>query len=113
MGVDKYGNKYYQYYAFHGLPTNRVVLYKFFDTNKFHIDPHFVSWLHKQDLLPPTPEELELKYIEHEQFIQRCIAYDKEQKLIMDEWRKKKEELDKEYERGQLDAGTSSWDPNA
>ena len=45
IGMDKFGNKYYQYYSFHGLPTRRIVLYKFFATNKFHIDPHFVGWL--------------------------------------------------------------------
>lgn len=47
IGYDKFGNKYYQYYSFHGLPTRRMVLYKFFDANKFHIDPHFVGWLHR------------------------------------------------------------------
>lgn len=45
IGVDKFGNQYYQYYSYHGLPTKRIVLYKFFDTNCFHQDPHFVGWL--------------------------------------------------------------------
>lgn len=36
VGVDKFGNKYYQYYSYHGLPTKRIVLYQFFDTNCFH-----------------------------------------------------------------------------
>ena len=36
IAVDRYGNRYYQYYSYHGLPTKRVVLYKFFDTNCFH-----------------------------------------------------------------------------
>lgn len=47
IATDKFGNNYYQYYSYHGLPTRRVVLYKFFDTNKFHIDPHFVGWLRR------------------------------------------------------------------
>ncbi len=37
VGVDRFGNKYYQYYSFHGLPTRRIVLYKFMvDSNRFH-----------------------------------------------------------------------------
>jgi NADH:ubiquinone oxidoreductase subunit len=56
VGVDKFGNAYYQYYSYHGLPTRRIVLYKFFDTNKFHIDPHFLGWLRKNELIPPSPE---------------------------------------------------------
>ncbi len=63
IGSDKFGNNYYQYYSYHGLPTRRIVLYKFFDNNKFHIDPHFVGWLHRRELLAPTPEELEKLYL--------------------------------------------------
>ena len=59
IATDKYGNNYYQYYSYHGLPTRRIVLYRFFDTNKFNIDPHFVGWLRRQELLAPTAEELE------------------------------------------------------
>lgn len=47
VGMDKFGNKYYQYYSFHGLPTRRMVMYKFIEDNKFHVDPHFVGWLHR------------------------------------------------------------------
>ena len=36
VGVDKFGNKYYQYYSFHGLPTRRMVLYRFLEENRFH-----------------------------------------------------------------------------
>ena len=68
IGMDKFGNRYYQYYSFHGLPTKRMVMYKFFDTNKFNIDPHFISWMLRQEILPPTPEELEKLYLEHDAF---------------------------------------------
>lgn len=73
IGVDKFGNAYYQYYSYHGLPTRRIVLYKFFDSNKFHIDPHFLGWLRKNDLLPPTPEQLEKAYLEHDAFVERGL----------------------------------------
>jgi NADH:ubiquinone oxidoreductase subunit len=66
VGKDKFGNKYYQYYSFHGLPTRRVILYKFFDTNRFNIDPHFIDWLYKRELLPPTAAELEKLYLDHD-----------------------------------------------
>ena len=36
IATDRYGNNYYQYYSYHGLPTRRIVLYQFFDGNKFH-----------------------------------------------------------------------------
>ena len=76
VGIDKYGNKYYQYYSYHGLPTKRIVLYKFGDTNYFDQDPHFVGWLRKNEILPPTPEELERLYLEHDAFIQRALEWD-------------------------------------
>ena len=66
VGVDKFGNKYYQYYSHQGLPTKRMVAYQFYGCNQFHIDPHFVSWLHKQEAVPPTVEALERMYIEHD-----------------------------------------------
>ena len=56
IATDKFGNQYYQYYSYHGLPTRRIVLYKWFDTNKFHQDPHFIGWLRKQDVVAPTAE---------------------------------------------------------
>jgi hypothetical protein len=31
-------------------------------------DPHFTAWLHRQEILPPTPEELEKLYLDHEAF---------------------------------------------
>ena len=78
VGVDKFGNKYYQYYSFHGLPTRRLVLYKFFSTNKFHIDPHFQGWLHRQDTVPPTPEELQRLYLAHDEFQMKALMWDEE-----------------------------------
>ena len=59
INTDRFGNSYYQYYSYHGLPTRRVVLYKFEANNKFHQDPHFIGWLRRNELMAPTPEELE------------------------------------------------------
>ena len=47
VGHDRHGNKYYQYYSFHGLPTRRMVIYKFLAENRFNQDPHFLGWLHR------------------------------------------------------------------
>ena len=98
VGADKFGNTYYQYYSYHGLPTRRIVLYKFFDTNKFHIDPHFLGWLRRNDMLPPTPEALEKAYLEHDAFKERALQWDKSDELYLKEWRARKEELDQKYE---------------
>ena len=94
MGIDKYGNRYYQYYSHHGLPTSRVVNYKFFSHNKFHIDVHFTAWLHKRDLIPPSPEQLEQLYIDHDAFIERALNWDKEQKEMIEAFDRRKKELD-------------------
>ena len=77
IATDKYGNNYYQYYSYHGLPTRRVVLYKFFDGNKFEQDVHFLGWLRKNEMFAPTPEELEQLYLEHDAFQERALAWDK------------------------------------
>ena len=80
----------------HGLPTRRIVLYKFFDTNKFHIDTHFLGWLRRNEMLPPSPEQLEQLYLEHDAFMERALQWDKEQELIIREWDQKKKLLDEQ-----------------
>ena len=99
LAMDKFGNKYYQYYRFHGLPTKRMVLYKFFDSNKFNVDPHFVGWLYRRDILPPTPEELEKLYLEHDAFRERAIEWDENQRLMIEEYHRTRKVLDEKYER--------------
>ena len=50
VGLDKYGNVYYQYYSYHGLPTKRWVNYAFTsDSSKelFLQDVHFTPWLRR------------------------------------------------------------------
>lgn len=114
IGTDKFGNNYYQYYSYHGLPTRRIVLYKFFEHNKFHIDVHFLGWLRRNDILPPTPEALEKAYLEHDAFIERAIQWDKSEQLFIKEWQARKLELDQQFEeRKQLTNETESWKPTA
>ena len=111
VGLDKYGNKYYQYYSYHGLPTKRIALYKFHSGSQFHQDPHFLGWLRRNEILPPTPDELERLYLEHDAFVARGIEWDNEQQAIINEFKTKKAELDKQYERQELGEGPKSWVP--
>ena len=87
------------------------MLYKFFDTNCFHQDPHFVGWLRRNEILPPTPEKLEELYLEHDAFIQRGIEWDEEQKRLIQEFKDKKVELDEKYDRPDLSASPKDWIP--
>ena len=114
IGTDRFGNNYYQYYSYHGLPTRRVVLYKFFDTNKFHIDPHFLAWLRKQDLLAPTPEELEKLYLKHDEFLERALQWDQEQEAMIADWENQKKALDQQFEHREAlsSPDVEKWDPS-
>ena len=75
------------------------MLYKFFETNSFHQDPHFLGWLRRNEILPPSPDELERLYLEHDAFIQKGIEWDTEQKVMINEFNNQKKELDKKYDR--------------
>jgi hypothetical protein len=95
--VDKYGNRYYQYYSYHGLPTRRVVLNNMKSFNKWDDDPFMLSWLQRRRQNPPTQEELERMYIEQEEFQRRGLEWDRKEQAMIDEWkRKQKEALDSE-----------------
>lgn len=84
LGSDKFGNQYFQYFSYHGLPTRRRVYYKFFSTNKFHIDIHFIDWLYHRTAIPPTQNELHQLYIDDEKRKRLAYEWDKaeEQKQI-------------------------------
>ncbi len=60
VGEDRFGNLYYQYYSFIGLPTRRECDYM--DRTNFHLhhDNAFYDWTHKHKDFPPTEEELRL-----------------------------------------------------
>ena len=94
---DRYGNNYYQYYSYHGLPTRRIVLYKFLDGNRFHQDPHMVGWLRKNEMIAPTPEQLEQMYLDHDAFVERGLEWDRSELKMIRAWEEKKKELDEKY----------------
>jgi len=86
--VDKFGNRYYQYYSNQGLPTRRVVINNQKGFNKWDDDPFMLSWLQMRRMVPPTQEELEKMYIENEEFQRRGLEWDKKEKALIDEWKK-------------------------
>lgn len=104
LGNDKYENQYFQYYSYHGIPTRRRVYYKFFSTNKFHIDIHFVDWLFHRTAFPPTPNELNQLYLEDERRMQRAIEWDKQEEAKQVEYRNKIKHLQKNEEQLLLEA---------
>ena len=116
--VDKFGNRYYQYYSYHGLPTRRVVLNNMKSFNTWDDDPFMLSWLQKRRLTPPTQEELEKMYIENEEFQRKGLEWDKNEKLLLEAWKnKQREALEKERkETNSLGEGDSfepgAWDKN-
>ena len=97
VNTDRYGNSYYQYYSYHGLPTRRIVLYKFIDGHRYHQDPHFIGWLRKNEMIAPTPEELEQLYLKHDAFVERGLEWDEKERLMLEAWEEKKLELDEKY----------------
>lgn len=56
IGVDRDGNKYYQYYSHYGLPTRREV--RFRDPENIDLkDLVYYRWLYKFDEEPPTIDQ--------------------------------------------------------
>ncbi len=90
--VDKYGNRYYQYYSHHGLPTRRVVVNNMKGFNKWDDDPIMLGWLQKRRAIPPSQEELEKMYLENEEFQRRGLEWDRKEQAMIDAWKKKQTE---------------------
>jgi hypothetical protein len=89
--VDKYGNRYYQYFSYHGLPTRRVVVNNMKSFNKWDDDPLMLSWLQKRRAVPPTQEELEKMYIEQEEFSRRGLEWDRQEQAMIDAWKSRQQ----------------------
>ena len=90
--VDKYGNQYYQYYSYHGLPTKRMVHINMKGFNSWEEEPLMTSWLRRQRFTPITQEELEKMYLDQEEFIRRGLEWDRKEQALIDEWKKKQRE---------------------
>jgi hypothetical protein len=88
--VDKYGNRYYQYYSRHGLPTRRIVHLNMTSFNKWTDDPVMSGWLSQRRQIPLTQEELEKIYIEQEEFARRGLEWDRKEQAILEEYRNKR-----------------------
>lgn len=99
LGSDKFENQYFQYYSYQGLPTRRRVYYKFFSTNKYHIDVHFLDWLHHRVAFPPDKQELEQLYIEDEDRKQKSLRWDKEEEKKQIAYRNKLQQIGKDPEQ--------------
>ena len=94
MGMDRYGNEYYQCYSyFGGMPTRRVVIYKFYENQHFHNDPHFVGWLNYRTDMLPSSEELQLLYLEDAQRKRKAIAWDEQQARLLEDAKERAEKI--------------------
>jgi hypothetical protein len=110
--VDKFGNRYYQYYSYHGLPTRRVVINNMKGFNKWDDDPLMSSWLQKRRVHPPSQEELEKLYIEQEEFQRRGLEWDRKEQAIIDEWKKRKQEaIERERQETKAIGEGDSFEP--
>jgi len=112
--VDKYGNRYYQYYSQHGLPTRRVVLNNMKSFNTWDDDPFMLSWLQKRRITPPTQEELEKMYIEQEEFQKRGLEWDKKEREMIEAWKsKQREALEKERKETKAIGEGENFEPGS
>jgi hypothetical protein len=59
--------------------------------NKWHDEPLMISWLQQRELIPPSQEELERKYIQQEEFQRRGIEWDRKENKLIEEYRKRRE----------------------
>ena len=110
--VDKFGNRYYQYYSYHGLPSRRVVVNNLKGYNKWDDDPIMLGWLQKRRVNPPTQEELEKMYIEQEEFARRGLEWDRKEQAILDEWKKRNQEaIEKEKKETKAIGQGESFQP--
>ena len=96
--VDKYGNHYYQYYSYQGLPTKRMVHFlvkkvhlNMYAFNKWHDEPLMLSWLQMRELIAPFQEDLERRYVDQENFERNALEWDKKEKLQIDEYKRRRE----------------------
>ncbi len=66
IGIDRYGNKYYQYFSYYGLPTSRQIEYVGRQRWQFYEDKAFFMWMRRWNALPPSPDEFTHYQIQQE-----------------------------------------------
>jgi len=50
--------------------------------------------LRRNELIAPTPEELERRYIDHDAFVERGLEWDRDQVNMLEAWNKRQKMLD-------------------
>eukprot|EP01017_Pseudomicrothorax_dubius_P045895 TRINITY_DN8015_c0_g1_i1.p1 TRINITY_DN8015_c0_g1~~TRINITY_DN8015_c0_g1_i1.p1 ORF type:complete len:132 (-),score=27.08 TRINITY_DN8015_c0_g1_i1:122-517(-) len=103
VGVDKFGNKYYQYYTDEGEELKRVCEYNV-GISEDNIDPNWDAWLRRMQKVPYTNEELEKLYDEQDNMREAAYDYEKRDAEMMREFRKA-ERQKKETEKTSTDQG--------
>mmetsp|Transcript_55410 Transcript_55410/g.63316 ORF Transcript_55410/g.63316 Transcript_55410/m.63316 type:complete len:142 (-) Transcript_55410:107-532(-) len=88
VGVDRLGNKFYQFYSQQGLPTRRRVDYSPNCSDPSKVDPLWDPWLRGLTELPPTAEELQDMYADMDDLKLKGMEYDLKEEAKMKEFRK-------------------------
>lgn len=88
VGMDRNGNRYYQYYSDSGQEDKREVeVFSASDTNKEY-DPYWDEWLRYKQKVPYTQEELAKFYAAEDQRVETAFAYEKKDAEMMKHFRK-------------------------
>lgn len=111
VGRDKFGNSYYQYYSYLGLPTRREVQYVEEERTKPYRDTAFFWWMNKTDKLPPTDSDLKLYYDKERERKAKAIAWDKKQKELDIAFYAKREAIDGKWQKPEA-FKIEEWNPN-
>jgi len=90
VGVDKFGNKYFQYYSPYGLPTRREIEYAARKRKKTYEDLAFYRWMHRLEALPPTESEVKEYHRLEKERKKAAIEWDKKEQLLIEEFYKQK-----------------------
>ena len=59
--------------------------------NKWHDEPLMLSWLQMRELIPPSQEELERRYVQQDDFERKALEWDKNENKLIEEYRRKRE----------------------
>ncbi len=96
VGVDRYQNRYYQYYDAEGNETKRICEFAKRFQGDDELDLYWDSWLKHKQRDPPSPEVLKQFYAEEEQFREAALNYEKRDAEMMAKHRKEQEQRAKQ-----------------